>query len=215
MKFSEAKAFFCEEIKPAPKGKKGCFVFDIDDCIVKADGKMIGIWKEKPGEKPVRLSSDQYAKDKDAAVHKEWFNYKEFRDPEKVYNSIVNGTPILKNLKALDAHARANYTIVFLTARGLKDVVANALKDYLKINDGKGNLSPIGNRLNIELSQAVNDENFIKTYPGLGDPEKKAMVLKQLCKKFDKVKFIDDDKKNVSYAKNLKIPNLQVIQAWT
>ena len=54
---------------------------------------------------------------------------------------------------------------------------------------------------------------WVEAYPTAGDPEKKAMVLKNLCKKYKKVKFVDDDLKNLQYARSLKLPNLQVIQA--
>ena len=53
-----------------------------------------------------------------------------------------------------------------------------------------------------------------KKYPGKSDAEKKALVLTKLCKEYDRVVFVDDDKKNVSAARNLNIPNLKVIKAW-
>ena len=211
MKFEEV-INIVEEIKEVKDGE-GCLCVDIDDCILQADSSSIGVWKEKPGEKPVRLSSEQYAKDPDAATHKEWFNYKEFRDPEKVYNSIINGTPLLRQLRLLDAHVRANYHIAFLTARGLQDVVDKALRAFLKYKDSNGNLVPIGDKLKSDISAAVNDMKWVEAYPTAGDPEKKAMVLKNLCKKYKKVKFVDDDLKNLQYARSLKLPNLQVIQA--
>jgi hypothetical protein len=200
-----------EEIKPLEKGKKGCILFDIDDCLLQADSKAIGIIKREPGKDPVRLSTDQYAKDPDAATHRGWFSYEEFRDPEKVYASIVGGTPLLRQMRLLDAHVKANYDIAFLTARGLQDVVDAALRAFLKVKDDNGKLSPIGDRLKSEISAAVNDE--IKAYPGANDPEKKGMVIKNICQKYDKVKFVDDDLKNVNFAKSLKLPNLQVILA--
>ena len=211
MKFEEV-INIVEEVKEVKDGE-GCLCVDIDDCILQADSSSIGIWKEKPGEKPIRLSSEQYAKDPDAATHKEWFNYKEFRDPEKVYNSIINGTPLLRQLRLLDAHVRANYHIAFLTARGLQDVVDKALRAFLKYKDSNGNLVPIGDKLKSDISAAVNDMKWVEAYPTAGDPEKKAMVLKNLCKKYKKVKFCDDDLKNLQYARSLKLPNLQVIQA--
>ncbi len=201
-----------EEIRKLPNKKRGILVCDIDDCLLRADSSAIGVWKEKPGEKPIRLTTEQFAKDPDAGTHKEWFNYKEFRDPEKVYSSIVNATPMLKNLKLLDAHVRAQYDIAFLTARGLQEVVDKALKVFLKYRDGNGNLQPIDNKLRSDLSAAVNDD--FRAYPGVNDPEKKANVLRELCKKYEIVKFIDDDQKNVDFAKNLKLPNLQVVKAW-
>lgn len=62
------------------------------------------------------------------------------------------------------------------------------------------------------LSHAINDET--KNYPGSSDAEKKANVIKELSSQYDRLVFVDDDKKNVSAAKELKIPNLKVIKAW-
>ena len=46
------------------------------------------------------------------------------------------------------------------------------------------------------------------------DEEKVANILRKLCKKYDRVIFVDDDHKNVSAARNLNIKNLRVIKAW-
>ena len=212
MKFDEVVNII-EEIQPLKDGKRGCIVFDIDDCLLQADKKAIGIIKREPGKEPVKLSTDQYAKDPDAATHKEWFSYEEFRNPEKVYASIVNGTPLLRQMRLLDAHVRANYDVCFLTARGLQDVVDKALRAFLKYKDANGVLKPIGEKLKSEISAAVNDDKWCSIYPTYKDPEKKAAVLKTICQKYDKVKFVDDDLKNVEACKALGIPNLQVITA--
>lgn len=210
MKFDEVINII-EEIKPLKDGKRGCILLDIDDCLLQAKPGVIGIWKEEPGKEPVRLSTEQYAKDPDAKTHKDWFSYKEFRDPEKVYTSIVSGTPLLRQMRLLDAHIKANYDVAFLTARGLQDVVDKALRAFLMYKDNSGNLLPIGNKLKSEISAAVNDE--IKAYPGANDPEKKANVIRNICRQYDKVKFVDDDRKNLEFARSLKLPNLQVILA--
>ena len=209
MNFNEI-ANIVEAIHEPPAGKKGCLVLDIDDTLLRADTSKIGIWKEKPGEAPKRLSSDEFAKDPDA-THEEWFSYREFRDPEKVYNSIVSGTPILKNLKLMDAHVRANWDVAFLTARGLQDVVDKALRAFLMTRTKDGKLVPIGDKLKKELSAGVNDASW----DGIAakTPERKAMVLKDICSKYDYVKFVDDDVKNIEFVKSLKLPNLQVITA--
>ena len=81
----------------------------------------------------------------------------------------------------------------------------------MKYRDDKGNLVPIGDKLKSSLSAAINDE--FKAYKGSNDPEKKAEVLKDICSKYDIVKFVDDDKKNLSFVKSMNLPNLQVIQA--
>ena len=189
-------------------GKKGCVLVDIDDCILKADGSQISIIKRKPGESEKRLSSEEYAKDPDAGKpeNKKWFSYEEFRDPVKVFNSIVNGTPQLKQLRLVDQHVRAQWDIAFLTARGLQDVVDKALREFLKFRDKDGKLQPIGDNLKSGISAAG-------VYPGATDPEKKANVIKKICAKYDYVKFVDDDLKNVQFAKSLGLKNLQVIHA--
>ncbi len=208
MKLNEAYNLVNEEIKE--DGKRNCLLLDIDDSILTADPSVIGIWKNKPGEKPVRLTPDEFAKDPDAE-HEEWYDYKEFRDPEKVYQSIVRGTPILRNLRLMDAHIRANWDIGFLTARGLQDVVDSALRAFLKTRTKDGKLIPIGDKLKKDISAGVNDVSWdgipAKT------PERKAMVLKDICNKYDKVKFVDDDIKNINFVKSLKLPNLTVIKA--
>lgn len=208
MKLNEAYNLVNEEIKE--DGKKNCLLLDIDDSILTADPSVIGIWKNKPGEKPVRLTPDEFAKDPDAE-HEEWYDYKEFRDPEKVYQSIVRGTPILRNLRLMDAHIRANWDIGFLTARGLQDVVDSALRAFLKTRTKDGKLIPIGDKLRKDISAGVNDASWdgipAKT------PERKAMVLKDICNKYDKVKFVDDDIKNINFVKSLNLPNLTVIKA--
>lgn len=211
MKFSEIEIIL-EETRPIKEGT-GCVLLDIDDCLLQADKNSIGIWKREPGKEPIRLSSEEYAEDPDSATHKEWFSYEEFRDPQKVYNSIVNGTPLLRQLRLVDQHARAGYHLAFLTARGLQSVVDKALRAFLKYRDAKGNLVAVGDKLKSDISAAVNDDKWISIYPNAGDPEKKAAVIKNVCQKYTKVKFVDDDLKNVNFAKSLNLPNLQVILA--
>jgi hypothetical protein len=93
----------------------------------------------------------------------------------------------------------------------LQDVVDKALREFLKFRDKDGKLQPIGDNLKSGISAAVNDE--ARVYPGATDPEKKANVIKKICAKYDYVKFVDDDLKNVQFAKSLGLKNLQVIHA--
>ena len=51
----------------------------------------------------ISLSTKEFAKDQDAKEHKEWFDFSDFQNPQKVVQSIIKGTPILKNLRILDA----------------------------------------------------------------------------------------------------------------
>lgn len=208
------QVYIYERVKDLPNSIKGLIVFDIDDTILKVDSSLIRIYKTVPGEKEIALTTDEFAQDPDASDinKKKWFDYRDFRDPVKVYNSIISGTPLIKNLKIMDDYIKAGYDFCFLTARGCEEMVTKALKDFLRFKDDKGALHELGDTFKETFSHAVNDE--IKKYPGESDSDKKANVLTDLCKKYDKVVFVDDDTKNVRAAKDLNIPNLKVIKAW-
>ena len=208
------QVYIIERVKDLPDSVDGIIVFDIDDTILKVDSSLIRIYKTKPGEKEIALTTDEFAQDPDASDinKKSWFDYRDFRDPVKVYNSIISGTPLIKNLKIMDDYIKAGYDFCFLTARGCEEMVKKALKDFLRFKDDDGALHELGDTFKDTFSHAVNDE--IKKYPGKTDSEKKAKVLTKLCKKYDRVVFVDDDKKNVNIARQLNIPNLKVIKAW-
>ena len=190
-------------------GKTGIIVFDIDDTLLKVQLGSMYIYKHVPGtDKEIKLSTEEFAKDPDAMDpnKRSWFDYRDFRDEQNVYNSIVNGTPMIKNLKIMDAYLNAGYDFCFLTARGCEDVVKRAIGDFVKRRNEGGALEQLGKEYKKTLSHAVND--YTKNYQGKTDSDKKANVLKQLCKKYDIVVFVDDDIKNVRRARelNIKIP---------
>ena len=202
-----------EAIKPLPKSVSGLIVFDIDDTLLKVKPDSIKIYKKDPNTgKEVALTTGEFAVDPDIAHHRDWFDFRDFRNELKVYNSIIEGTPLIKNLKIMDSYIKAGYHFCFLTARGCEEAVKKALKDFLRYRDEDGNLKELEDIFKDTLSHAINDE--FKDYPGKSDAEKKANVLKDLCKKYDKVIFVDDDTKNIQYARGLQLDNLKVIQAW-
>ena len=133
-------AYIFEKIKELPNSVKGLIVFDIDDTILKVDPSKISIYKKEPGKQEVALSTDEFAKDPDAGDpdKKSWFDYRDFRDPVKVYNSIISGTPLIKNLKIMDDYIQAGYDFCFLTARSCEDTVKKALSDFLLVRDENG-----------------------------------------------------------------------------
>lgn len=204
--------YIIEHIRSLAPNVKGIIVFDIDDTLLKVDKRAIAIYKTKPGEAKKKLSTEDYAKDPDVVSHPEWFDISEFKNPTKVYNSILSGTPILKNLKIMDSYIKAGYDFCFLTARSCEDVVKQALDDFLLTRDSDGKLKKLGSTFKKTISHAVNDQ--FKKYPGETDYEKKANILKEICNKYDKVVFVDDDEKNIKAAKKLNISNLTVIKAW-
>jgi capsule polysaccharide modification protein KpsS len=107
---------------------------------------------------------------------------------------------------------KAGYDFCFLTARGCEETIKKAIGDFLKFRDEDGALKELGDSFKKTFSHAVNDE--VKKYPGSNDADKKAKILTKLCKEYDRVVFVDDDKKNVSAARGLNIKNLKVIKAW-
>lgn len=207
------ESLILEAIKGLPHGVKGIIVFDIDDTLLKANPKVISVFKKEPGKQEKRLTTEQFAKDPDAKDpdKRSWFDYREFNDPVKVYDSIVSGTPIINNLRIMDSYIRAGYEFCFLTARSCESVVKSALDEFLKVKDDSGALNELKETFNKAVSAAVNDS--IKKYHGDSDAEKKANVLRDLCNRYDRVVFVDDDKKNVTAARKLKLRNLKVIQA--
>lgn len=206
--------YIIEKIKDLPDSIKGLIVFDIDDTILKVDPNIMKIYKRVPGEKVKELTTEDFAKDPDAADpdKRSWFDLTDFNTPIKVYNSIISGTPLIRNLKIMNDYVRAGYDFCFLTARSCEEVVKRAISDFLKMRSEDGKLKELGDSFKKTFSHAVNDQ--IKKYPGRTDAEKKANILKKLCKEYDKVVFVDDDTKNVHAARNLKISNLKVIKAW-
>lgn len=208
------KVYIFEKIQDLPKSVKGLIVFDIDDTILKVDPSLMRIYKKEPGKKEIPLTTEQFAKDKDAEDpnKKSWFDYRDFNDPLKVYNSIISGTPLIKNLKIMDDYINAGYDFCFLTARACEETVKKAIKEFLLFRDEDGALKELGDIFKETFSHAINDSE--KKYPGKSDAEKKAIVLQDICKNYDRVVFVDDDHKNVSAARNLNIPNLKVIKAW-
>ena len=204
-----------EAIKHLPKSVSGIIVFDIDDTLLKVNPDVIKIYKKNENGTEIGLTTEEFAKDPDSSDPNkiDLFDLRDFRDPVKVYNSIISGTPLIKNLKIMDSYVEAGYDFCFLTARGCEDIVKNALNDFLRIKDSEtGELKELGEIFKKTLSHAVNDE--YKSYPGKDSAEKKANVLKMLCDKYDKVVFVDDDTKNVRAARGLNIDNLKVIKAW-
>lgn len=189
-------------------------VLDIDDTIVKTNADMIGVWKRYPDGTEKRLSTSEFAEDPDSADGGKSanviFDYREFGDEEKVTNSINNGTPIIKNLRILDRCIKEGYEIAFLTARADEEMVYRVLSNYLKTSVA-GEFLPV--KLNRKYCFAINDPKYAGKL-GNTDAEKKARVLRYLCKEAELVKFVDDDLKNIRNARSLNLPNLRVITAW-
>lgn len=206
--------YISEAIKKLPRNVKGLIVFDIDDTLLRADDSTIKIYKKEPGKKEIALTTSELAKDPDTEDESKssWYDYRDFSDPDKVYKSIIQGTPLIKNLRIMDSYLDAGYKFCFLTARSCEDVVKDALSEFLKMKTSDGQLKELGEIFDKAMSHAVSDAT--KYYKGTTAADKKANILVELCSKYDRVVFVDDDKKNIRAAKGLNLPNLKVIKAW-
>lgn len=203
-----------EEIKP-PKGK-GIIILDIDDTLVKATG--VYIYKKDPKGKEIkRFTPEQFAKENVSAEKSKGFSYdyRDFDDPNKLYTSIVKGIPIIKNLNMMDAHIRAGWDIGFLTARGVEDANKKAILDWLLYRNKNKELVPIP-KDRVKYFIAVNDkkrkEELKRKVDITGDFDAKGVFLKEIQEKYNIVKFVDDDMKNILSARKV-LPKKNVVVA--
>ena len=162
------------EERSIPEGKKHLLLLDIDDTLLRAKSNM-KIYRKLPTDKvEIALTPEEYAKEHVTPETKKYYDYRDFRDPKKVYESIVKGSPYINNLKVLDDFYNAGADIGILTARGCEDTVYKAIKTFLRVKDKNGNL--IRPELPRERVHGVNDDD--KPYPGATDGEKKRNVIR-------------------------------------
>lgn len=190
--------------------KKRIIVFDIDDTLLKANPNTLKVYK-KVGDVEIGLTTEEFAKDPDAKVNNGMFDYRDFRDKDKVYKSIVESTPLIDNLQIMDKYIGMGYEFCFLTARCCCETIKVALDKFLLFRNKEGNLRKLGKKYNKKMCNAVND--IERYYEGKTDAEKKGNVLRKICQIYDDVVFVDDDIKNINYAKHLNLKNLKVIVA--
>jgi len=207
------------EAHPVPAGKKCIIIFDIDDTLLTATG--INVIKIMPDKSEVPLTPAQFAKEdvKKEAASGVQYSYKEFRDPVKVADSIVNSTPILRNLKLMDSYLKDGWELGFLTARGLEDTVHDSIKKWLMYRDTDGQLKAIGDKVQRALFHAINDEvKYGKVFSGMRDFDKKAVIIRKYANEYHKVKVVDDDLKNINAIKKMAkengLTNITAIVAW-
>jgi hypothetical protein len=178
-------------------------LLDIDKTLVEA--KNIFIYRNHPTDtEEVRLTPEEFAKDPIAEdkENKKYYDFREFRDPYKVAESIKTGLPIISNLRIMDNYIKNGWTIGVLTARGMEKVVSRTMKTWLKFKDFKtGKLRSTHRILLRKMVFAINDDT--KKYKGESDFERKANVIKNLTNEFDRVWLIDDDMKNVNAVNNM------------
>lgn len=186
-------------------------VFDIDDTLLKTKSSVTKVYKDS-GKSEV-LSTDEYAKDRDIDNPDVDWDFSVFNNPETIYNVMVTGRPLIRNLRVMDHYASLGWRISFLTARSQEDAIYKALLDVIRIKNARGQYEPIADKLSREDSFAVNDKKYDDVFGDLQTPDRKAVVLQQLCDEYDNVIFVDDDKKNIMAARSLHLPNLKTVTA--
>jgi len=194
----------------APKNGKGILFLDIDDTLLTAQN--IYIYRKLPtDEKEVALTPEQYAKEIITPETIKCYDYRDFRDPEKVAQSITTGLPIIPNLKMMDIHIKNGWKIGILTARGMEDVIFKSIRSFLKFKNDKKDLQLIGDKLVRDLVHAMNDDS--KHYQGSTDFEKKANILRDYANQGYQIKFLDDDEKNINAVREMARKEKLDIQA--
>lgn len=192
---------------------KGIVVLDIDGTILQAHDSNILIGKKYPDGHTEYISSCDWEQDPDLDNPDIVWDYSQCEDIDAIKQSILNANPIIGNLKIMDEKILEGWDVCFLTARSQKteQVLYDALSQFLKVNDGTGQLKPIGTALNREMCAAIGADNT----PHNQVPFLKCAVLKKICSLYDQVIFIDDDDCNLVQAQILTntYSNLQVIKS--
>jgi hypothetical protein len=186
--------------------KRGILLLDVDDTLLKASN--IFIHRRLPtDEKDVLLTPAQFAKEKVTPETEQFYSFKEFRNREKIINSIVNGLPYLKNIKVMNSFVEGGYKIGILTARGMESAVYTSIKAFFNNLYKEGKLNKVPN-LERKYTFAVGDD--YKKYQGRTSAERKQKIISIIKDKFDYVYLMDDDLKNIKavleYKNTIKNP---------
>ena len=119
-----------EAIKKLERNVKGIIVFDIDDTLLQADDKIIKIYKRKPGEDEVTLTTSEFANDPDA---------EDFLNTSTIeFTNNLKGRKMLNTLEAIeiliDTHLQEDLFFdkypgrEYLMDENSKESIDNALK---------------------------------------------------------------------------------------
>jgi len=192
-------------------------VLDVDDTIIHSAAKIRvkehDVWKT--------LSTDQFAKQRGSISKDAKYDFSDFRDFQKIYDTITHGKIIKNILKIIDDAVNNNVKIGILTARAKPYAILVALKTILRYRDSKTNeLKPIPRDLfRKKFVFAVGEPSTRKlvgrTMDGSENPEDvKALVLQKVFGDkygFGDIKFYDDDKSNISAVNKLDDKRIKAI----
>lgn len=188
------------------KKEQKIIVFDIDDTLIVPNDNYAHIYRTGNGER-IALNTREFADESACGIVAD-YDFSDFRNPDLVYKSIITGKLSTRNMCFLKAYLTAGYKFCFLTSRGCADVAFNATLDKMCQYMGDN----LRKKYIHKISCGINDDRvfFAKN---MSSADRKAFVLKNLCKSYDTVVFVDDDKGNRQAAIKQRIPNLFVMKA--
>jgi len=188
-------------------------VFDIDNTLLTAHDIFIYLRDPENKRDINKLTPEQYdgmtkEQKKNSTKNGETWDFREFRDPNKIYNSIIYGKGKLPVLKMLDRHVKAGWHVGIVTARGAEDSVKQAIRDWLRAKVGDKLVAVP--KLHHENIHAINDDK--KREAGIYKGYNKNPQLERFLSKYKVVKFVDDSHEHLANAKKIKVPAGKVLK---
>lgn len=179
---------------------KKILFLDIDDTLLISDNMFIYLYNNDKNNY-IKLSTQEYCNYNLNELKNYNIDFRDFDNPNKIKESLINGKPILKNLKIIEKYIMDGWELGILTARGeeyiIKKYIKKWLNKHLKINY----------KLDIKNIYAVGDKKLKNYYYGNNTNYKKFFILKKYLSKFDKVCLIDDSKKTCEIIQNFNYLN--------
>lgn len=191
--------------------------FDIDDAILFSKSQ---IYIKLPGKDWKGVSTEQFAEDRTKYPKDTEYDFKDFREYDRILYSIVGAKPNIKVLMELDNAINLGHKIGIITARGGQKAVWKGLNSFLLYRNKKGELQPLPpGQFKQAFVFAVNDPATQKALGAKSDiknpSEAKAYILQRIfgdTMNFANIIFYDDDRQNVLTVNNLNDPRIKAIQ---
>lgn len=173
-------------------------VLDIDNTLIKA--KDIFIYKVV-GKERIKMTTEDLAKN---TFLNGKYDCSDFKDSKKVTDSILKGQIITEVTHFMRLKFKEGWEICLLTARckKTKNLLKKIFRKILWVDED--NPKPIGKSLKKVFAVGSN-VGIVSTI------KEKVKVIKDLCKKYDNVIFIDDDQRYLDEMNKLNLSNLTTI----
>jgi hypothetical protein len=177
---------------------------DIDNTLLQPNNIFIYY---RNGDIELKYTPDEYAKIDVSIDEKQYYDYGDFNNPDKIMNSIYSSIPLYHNLRIIEKYVSEGWELGILTARGVENVINDIIPLWLKQH------LKIGFILKRENIFAVNDKTL--NYEGYTDSLKKVNVLKKIykSKKYKKIGLFDDNEHTLELLRNMFKTKIELIHA--